>query len=753
MTFATVAAGPGPWRCPILAVQLRQILEAACSLGAERASLTDGDGQLRAWAGKGGARRQSGPGDRRTEASAVVRVGGAAVAEVRLAGAAHRRQALARLAVMTAARLAEAWAAAQDVESLSIELLRSYEELHLLYELSEALTGQRSVAAASTLLLEKLLAGLRASRAELCWGEPPVVFLLAADPDLPPEGAEQASAGHTVRTVLRSAGAVVGSIALGRAARDAPFSSADSKLLDAVGALATNALRASGERGAYLRAILENVADGLVTLDERGVVESCNGAVERIFGYAAAEIVGQPFRLLLAAPAAAAAGEDIVGWLRGRAQAAPGEVVGQRQDGATVPLEVSVGEAQLDVRRLCIVSIRDMTERQRTAAVVLRQYQAAEAARSETRAVLDATGEGIALVAPDRRFLTVNRRFAELFGVEPGAVVGHLFDELQELVERIFADPGAVRALVSGTAADRAQRFTETVVQRWPARRELELSSTPVENTAGQPLGRLYAFRDVTREREVDRMKSEFVALVSHELRTPLTSIKGYVDLLLTDEVDELTEEQRAFLQVVAHDTNRLARLIRDLLDIAHIESGQLELKSADVDLDQVIREVAASFRPQVTRKGQRLVVRVAEGLPTIWGDQDRLAQILINLVSNAHKYTPEGGQITVVARPEGDMVRITIEDTGIGLSEEERAQLFTRFFRAKNSTTQEEGGTGLGLAITRSLVETHGGQLTVVSSPGQGSIFSVTLATTPGAMLPTPPVLQARTTLDDPDR
>jgi len=303
-------------------------------------------------------------------------------------------------------------------------------------------------------------------------GEPQVALLQVVDPRLTLEDAGQACDGHILRTVLRSAGEVVGSIVLGRLARDAPFSSADGKLLDAVGALAANALRASGEREAYLRAILENVADGIVTLDERGVLESFNGAAERIFGYAAAEVVGRPFRLLLVTPADAAGGDDI-DWVRlGGAQVVPNEVVGRRKDGATVPLEVSVGETRLDVRRLFIVSIRNMTERKRTEAIVERQYQAAETARSEMRAVLDATGEGIALVAPDRRFLTVNRRFAELFGIEPGEVIGRRYGELQEFVGRIFADPATIGALVGGTAADRTQRFTETVVQRWPAQRE-----------------------------------------------------------------------------------------------------------------------------------------------------------------------------------------------------------------------------------------------------------------------------------------
>lgn len=256
-----------------------------------------------------------------------------------------------------------------------------------------------------------------------------------------------------------------------------------------------------------------------------------------------------------------------------------------------------------------------------------------------------------------------------------------------------------------------------------------DLTVSIVHDAAGtRPLGCLFAFRDVTREREVDRMKSEFVALVSHELRTPLTSIKGYVDLLLAGNVGELAGEQREFLEIVVHNADRLTALIDDLLDLARIESGRIDLTRTPLDLGRLLSDLGAAFHLQIESKEQRLVVDLAPDLPALWGDAARVAQILINLLSNAHKYTPAGGVITVVARPDGAMVRIEVRDTGIGMTADEQSQLFTRFFRAKNRATQEVGGTGLGLAIMRSLVQLHGGWIDVDSALGQGSTFTVTL-------------------------
>lgn len=335
------------------------------------------------------------------------------------------------------------------------------------------------------------------------------------------------------------------------------------------------------------------------------------------------------------------------------------------------------------------------------------QYRAVDRARREARAVLDAANDAMLLMAPDQRVLGINRRFTELLGLRASETVGRHFGELHRELTQIFADPDIARARIGGTADDQEQVFTIDLHQVWPEVRQLELFSTPAPG-----LGRLYVLRDVTREREVDRMKSEFVALVSHELRTPLTSIKGYVDLLLDGEVGPLEDEQLEFLHVVKNNADRLVSLINDLLDVSRIESGKIELRPEPLHLDRVVRSVVATLHPQMEAKQQQLSLGLPASLPRVLGEADRVTQVLMNLLSNAHKYTPKGGSITVTMRADGTMVHVDVRDTGIGLTTHEQQQLFTKFFRAKNRTTDEVGGTGLGLVITRSIVEMHGGTI-----------------------------------------
>ena len=223
-------------------------------------------------------------------------------------------------------------------------------------------------------------------------------------------------------------------------------------------------------------------------------------------------------------------------------------------------------------------------------------------------------------------------------------------------------------------------------------------------------------------------MKTEFVSLVSHELRTPLTSIKGYVDLLIDGTVGELEPMQIEFLEIVQSNTDRLVSLINDLLDISRIEARRMELHLTPVDLQLVVRNVVAMLGPQIAAKGQTLALCGADALPEVVADGNRITQVVTNLLSNAHKYTPSGGHIAITITTEPSALRIAVRDTGVGLTADEQAQLFTKFFRAANPMTQDVGGTGLGLTITRSLVEMHGGQIRVEIAPGAGSEFSFTL-------------------------
>jgi signal transduction histidine kinase len=226
--------------------------------------------------------------------------------------------------------------------------------------------------------------------------------------------------------------------------------------------------------------------------------------------------------------------------------------------------------------------------------------------------------------------------------------------------------------------------------------------------------------------------KTEFISLVSHELRQPMTSIKGYADLLSKNIGGPLSEQQALFVDVIRTNINRMDRLVQDLLDVSRIESGRLQLEIVPVAPAELAFEATQAFEQALVAKHQELHIDVSPDLPPVMGDHGRLIQVLTNLLSNANKYTPEGGHIVLRAaltvQEEKPAVKWEVCDDGIGMTPEELEKLFTKFFRSKSDAVRNVQGTGLGLVITRSIVEMHGGHMSVASEQGRGTTFGFTL-------------------------
>ncbi len=223
--------------------------------------------------------------------------------------------------------------------------------------------------------------------------------------------------------------------------------------------------------------------------------------------------------------------------------------------------------------------------------------------------------------------------------------------------------------------------------------------------------------------------KTEFVSFVSHELKQPMTSMKGYTDLLMKGIGGELNDQQKQFLQVIRSNVGRMDQLVQSLLDISRIESGRLKLEMGEVVPEEMISEAVQAFEPTINAKNQQILVNIEPDLPTVTGDRGRLLQVLTNLISNANKYTPEGGRISLRAdrwtENNKTYVRLSVQDTGIGMTPEELERLFTKYFRSSNAAVRSVQGTGLGLVITRSIIEMHGGHIWVESEYQKGSTFS----------------------------
>jgi len=365
-------------------------------------------------------------------------------------------------------------------------------------------------------------------------------------------------------------------------------------------------------------------------------------------------------------------------------------------------------------------------------ALVGRRLRKSEAAQRHVAmlqsALIDSTLDGICLTDSSGEILISNKPLRRLT-LELGMPHAGTVPERLLAIADTIVEPERYRTRMLELAAAPSDASID----------EFEVAATgrvfrgytaPVPDLEGSFGGRIWTLREVTADRELDRMRDAFVATVSHELRTPLTSISGFLEMM-QDEEDRLDDTGRQYLDVIRRSTERLYSLVEDLLLVAQIEAKRVELDLADVDLAELAARTVEAMRPAAGEKGVTLEV-VSDHPPTARGDQVRLTQVLDNLVSNAVKFTDEGGVVTVTVKGNGDGVDLVVKDTGIGVSTEEQGQVFTRFFRASTATKRAIPGTGLGLAISRALVEQHGGTISFSSREGEGTTVTVRLQATP---------------------
>ncbi len=232
----------------------------------------------------------------------------------------------------------------------------------------------------------------------------------------------------------------------------------------------------------------------------------------------------------------------------------------------------------------------------------------------------------------------------------------------------------------------------------------------------------LIFLRDITEEKRVETIKKDFVANVSHELRTPLASIKGYSETLL-DDVERTT--QKEFLEIIDRHATRMSRIIDDLLILSRLESSAVSLVSSTVDLKELIGSVVKGVMKGAQKKDIIIKAELPDVLPSVMGDRDRLEQVVVNLIDNAIKYTPSGGEVSITAEANGAEVCVNVSDTGIGIPSDDISRIFERFYRVDKARSRALGGTGLGLAIVKHIIQGHNGRLDVKSELGKGSTFS----------------------------
>ncbi len=360
------------------------------------------------------------------------------------------------------------------------------------------------------------------------------------------------------------------------------------------------------------------------------------------------------------------------------------------------------------------------------ALVKLDMYEESEYQRQLNYDMLNTIQEAIQLVDVHGGTIHVNSQWYELLDMDPATMTAsgmRLSEFTRLLTDKVEDSEAIVRFVHRHFTGDRQEARSMYYELSHPVTKYVQIYVEPLYRQ-GELFGKLLVHRDVTAEYEIDRMKSEFVSTVSHELRTPLASVLGFAELLLHRELTP--ERQRKYIATIHQEANRLTTLINDFLDLQRMESGKQGYEMKEMLLEEVMQDVIGL---QQVNTGQHTLTwdnQSPEAL--VYADRSKLHQVFMNLISNAIKYSPNGGRIAIACRLQGHHLHISVTDSGLGIPEEAMPKLFDKFYRVDNTDRREIGGTGLGLAIVKEIIERHQGTITVTSRLGEGSCFTVTL-------------------------
>jgi PAS domain S-box-containing protein len=520
----------------------------------------------------------------------------------------------------------------------------------------------------------------------------------------------------TVSPIKDSSGAIIGASAISRDITDK---------------------KAAEER---FRLVVEAAPNAMAMVGGNGKITLINAQTEKLFGYVRDELLGQPIELLiperfrLKHPGQR---DSFFGAPEARAMGAGRDLYGLRKDGSEVPVEIGLNPIRTSEGPFVLASIIDISERKKSEQALRAQAE-----------LLDLANDAIFVHALDGRIAFWNRGAERLYGWGRDQAVGRIS---HDMLGTAFSSPlSDIQAEVIRSGRwegelthTRRDGGVLTVLSRWALRRD----------EGGRPSGFLEINTDLTSQKaaeeersktrdlegenrrivEGSRLKSEFLANMSHELRTPLNGIIGFSELLHDGKAGKVDEQQKEFLGDILNSARHLLQLINDVLDLSKVESGKMEFRYENVLPEKVIGEVRDVLRTLVAQKRIKLESSVHPGAARVVADSSKLKQILYNYISNALKFTPDGGQVSVRVSPQGDdRFRLEVEDTGIGIAPEDQKRLFVEFQQLDSTMAKKHAGTGLGLALTKRIVEAQGGQVGVQSSVGKGSVFFAVLPKMP---------------------
>lgn len=489
---------------------------------------------------------------------------------------------------------------------------------------------------------------------------------------------------------------------------------------EAVGAIVTNFRDVTSEKNAKerFRLVVEWSPNAMVLVDNYGKISMVNNHAEALFGYSRDELANRPVELLVPGRFRGSHPAHRARFMKhpeARSMGTNTDLFAVRKDGTEFPVEVGLNPIVTEEGAMTLATIIDITVRKK--------------AEEQFRLVVESAPNAMVLVNAEGLIKLVNKATESLFGYDREELIGR---EVEILIPNRFRNPhpGFRRAFFAMPQTRSMGAGRDLFAVRKNGTEFLvEIGLNPIESGDGNMV--LASVIDITERKlqESYRLKSEFLASMSHELRTPMNAVLGFSELLLDKKVGELNPKQIEYLKDIHASGSHLLQLINNVLDLAKIESGKVELRPEPFDLTEAIKGVLKVVMPIAEKKRVKLLPKLSTEVGEVCLDQNKFRQILYNLFSNAIKFTPSGGSVTIqLSMQEKGFFRLDIIDTGIGISMEDQKKLFVPFVQLDSGTTKQHEGSGLGLALTKNIIELHKGKIMVSSEVGKGSMFTVNM-------------------------
>jgi len=551
-------------------------------------------------------------------------------------------------------------------------------------------------------------------------GEPFIARDISKDPRFATFPKAKKKVASAIAAPIKIGGRTVGVISCASSTRKR-FSADDLDLLISVASLSAEAIERAELYQQLLsrgQAVLESMVDGLVVVDRDSRIVLTNHTFRDVLDVRPGG--GEPLEDLLKSKVAEwkALCRDVTNRILDSPGAQPVSfsldlnIVAGEGAGRVMNTRVSPIMSQWSKVMGAVLVLEDITD-------VMRLARELALEKSKLEAVLENVAVGVLAMNEAGELMIANSSVFNMLSIaRPWWWLG-------STLEDAIPEPAVVRLV------RRAMEQDEPIINEMvtlPSGRRIEVSCAPIEELASAVGGTVAVLHDVTGLHEVEQAKSDFVSMVSHELRTPLTSIKAYVDTLQRQDVQFDDETRTSFVEVIARETERMTRLINDILDLSRIEAGRLDLKPTFVDLPELIRKVEGRIEQQAA--GRRLLLDVPVVMEPVLAEQAKLEQVMLNIIGNALKYSPEGGDIEISVRRLKEKAMVSVTDHGIGIPEEQLPFIFEKYHRGGKSEGGGIRGAGLGLFVTKSIIEAHGGRIWAESTEGKGTsmIFTVPL-------------------------